>query len=151
MTEQTCPRRMLEPGPWDRAPLLDGWETGHGLVGRQEQEEKSCSFCGSLHPDTFMEWVKQGGAVHPTDKNYKAYIDYPGVDPRKGETTERIEVTRNGRGMHVTTVYGTQAKFYFQHLSEAQRIEFVDLYNNGTMKVLGNAFYQLPYFMRRKP
>ena len=30
---------------------------------------------GSLHPDLFMELVKAGAALTPTDKNYKVYVE----------------------------------------------------------------------------
>lgn len=36
-----------------------------------------CTFCGSLHPDVFMQAVRDGVLIGPTDKNYKAYIDLP--------------------------------------------------------------------------
>lgn len=146
---QTCPRRMLDWGAWERKENLDAWRTGGGLVGRQEHE-LSCSFCGSLHPDVFMDWVRQGGQISPTDKNYKAYIKYPGKDPREGETSEYELNMPSGRTVQGTSVYGIEAKFYYQHLSPEQRQEFVELYNNHTMQIgyPGN-FYVLPFFMKK--
>lgn len=69
-----------------------------------------------------MEAVRQGKSLEPTDKNYKTYVDLP---------TEF-------------------SKFYFQHLSEAQRKEFVRLVNAGTVKLAyPGHFYVLPFFMKR--
>lgn len=125
---QTCPRRMGEPGPWEREEGLDRWETGHGTVD-QDQVGLSCSFCGSLNPDRFLELVREGWIVGPTDKSYKAYLESP-QDP---------EV--QGR---------THAKFYFQHLSREQQDQFIDLHNSRQMKI-GHPghFYVPPFFTAR--
>lgn len=126
---QTCPRRFSDLGPWEREEGLDTWDIReqmhHGLRARH------CSFCGSLHPDDFMERVEQGWLVGPTDKNYKAYLG-----PNEGSSQE--------------------TKFYYQHFSEAQQDRFIELYNN---KVRGQEpamaigypgnFYRFPFFMRR--
>lgn len=118
--KQTCPRRMNELGPWERDRGLDTWLPHRGaasgvLVGTK------CSFCGSLHPDRFMELVREGWIVGPTDKSYKAYLQSP-----EG---------------------ASEAKFYFQHLSTPQRHEFVDLINAGNMQIgFPGHFYQLPFF-----
>jgi hypothetical protein len=43
------------------------------------------------------------------------------------------------------------AKFYFQHLSDAQRDHFIDLYNSRTMKLAyPHYFYARPYFVASK-
>lgn len=134
---------MNDIGPWERGEGLDDWTTGRGLAGVQG-DNLSCNFCGSLHPDTFMEWIEAGGEVTPTDKSYKAYIKCPLPNERYGEVTE--DVTEGGG--HITTVYGREAKFYYQHLSDEQKKRFVDLYNSRTMKVgYPGRFYVSPFFM----
>lgn len=176
MGRQTCPRRMSDFGPWDRAEGLDEWTTGHGLVG-QDDVGPSCSFCGSLHPDRFMELVREGWVVGPTDKNYKAYLESPLTDEQKaakrerwmerdgiarairdlgerdGKTAEQVQAdlddewTRQASGW----LHGEQsAKFYYQHLSAEQRAEFIELVNSGRM-VIGypGHFYRLPFFCGR--
>jgi hypothetical protein len=141
--KQTCSRRMSDWGTWERKEGLDTWEKGHGLVGVQG-DNLSCSFCGSLHPDTFMAWMEAGGEVTPTDKSYKAYIKCPLPNPRYGEVTEG----ETEGGSKFTQVYGSEAKFYFQHLSDDQKRRFVGLYNDRTMKVgYPGHFYQSPFFM----
>lgn len=81
---------------------------------------KTCTFCGSLHPAEFLWRVEAGEPVVPTDKNYKAYLN---DDP--------------------------WAKFYYQHLSKEQRLRFIELYNNKTMKIgMPGYFYVRPFFIR---
>lgn len=146
-TTHTCPRRMADMGPWQREPGLDTWETGHGLVGVQG-EQPSCSFCGSLNPDVFMQWLRDGAQLGTTDKSYKAYIDCPYPNDRYGETTEKQVALEDGRSYRSISVYGRTAKFYFQHLDEAQQREFVDLYNAGSIAFSGGlGFGTLPFFM----
>ena len=70
-----CPRRAENPGPW-KYDTTDTWTTGRGLIG-QDDVGPSCSYCGSLHPDRFMELIRDGWIVGPTDKNYKAYLARP--------------------------------------------------------------------------
>lgn len=147
-TTHTCPRRMNEMGPWQREPGLDTWTTGHGLVGIQG-EQPSCSFCGSLHPDVFMQWLRDGGQIGTTSKNYKVYIDCPYPNERYGETTERQVAVDGGGSYRSISVYGRTAKLYFQHLDDAQQQEFVDLYNAGRVTFAGGfGFEALPFFMR---
>ncbi|MEU1552094.1 hypothetical protein ABZ517_05155 [Streptomyces scabiei] len=167
---QTCPRRTYEMGPWERGEGLDTWSTRPG-----NGAGPSCSFCGSLHPDRFMELVHAGWIVGPTDKSYKAYLCQPLTDEEKAEhkarwmdgfTANEIRASAKDRGTtpeQVTTdlealyeaqvaplAEGTkQAKFYFQHLSEEQQHTFIDLHNSRQMQVgYPGHFYQLPYFMR---
>ena len=75
---QTCPRRMGEPGPWAREKDLDVWrELPNG--------DRTCSFCGSLHPEDFERLCDE--AADPTsdvrldhsDKPYKVYVQQSGV------------------------------------------------------------------------
>lgn len=164
-----CPRR-------DKPSLRDDrWEKGHGLV--HQKNELSCSHCGSLHPDTFMELTRDGWILTPTDKNYKVYAEQPLSDEekerrrlawRKGwrpvafsacqnsipkPTPEDVEaeLARMWVSVGQPLVWGIggelQYKFYFQHLSVAQRREFVTLYNNDALTIgYPGYFYTLPFF-----
>lgn len=76
MAKHTCPRRMNEWGPWERAEGLDEYLDGHGVIGGP----RGCSFCGSMSPDDFLAAVKSGAEVGPTDKNYKLYVSWPRPD-----------------------------------------------------------------------
>lgn len=107
-------------GPWAIKESQDTWTDRGGVA-------PSCSYCGSLHPDRFMELAREGWTVGPTDKTYKAYLSTP-----------------EGEGVH------REAKFYFQHLSEQQQNEFIELVNDHTMKVgYPGHFYVLPFFCAR--
>lgn len=128
--QQTCPRRMSDWGPWERAENLDTWTTGHGVIG-QDRVGLSCSFCGSLNPDRFMELVREGWVVGPTDKSYKAYLGRSAADSNHAGPESCSQ----------------EAKFYFQHLSAEQQAEFIELHNAGQMKIgYPGRLYTLPYF-----
>lgn len=88
------------------------------------REDNTCSYCGSLNPDEVLRRIKAGEEVGPTDKSYKLYIGKSGGD-----------------------------KAYFQHFDEKQGREFVELYNNRTMRIgLPGHFYVRPMiFAPRKP
>mgnify|MGYP000607288369 CR=1 FL=1 len=61
-----CPRRA-EVGAdisFYKLPEFDEWTSDH-----------KCSWCGSLHPDVFMTYLKQNKEITPTDKTYKVYLD----------------------------------------------------------------------------
>lgn len=171
---QTCGRRMTDGGPWERVEGVDRWETsGHGLNGQQEAG-RSCSFCGSLHPDDFLRLVGEGWIVGATDKNYKVYLARPysaeeiasrraqwestdrtvravrEIGERDGKTAEQIaaDIDKVAEVALGSSPGATIAKFYFQHLNEAQRAEFIDLYNSKRMRIDSGDFYVMPYFCR---
>jgi hypothetical protein len=82
--------------------------------------DRTCSFCGSMHPDDFMAAIKGGNQIVPTDKNYKAYVK---------------------------TSNGGQQKFYFQHLDIHQQDEFIRLYNAKSLSLATpGRFYVPPFF-----
>ena len=169
---QTCPRRMNEIGPWTREEGLDSWTTGHGVIG-QDAIGPSCNFCGSLHPDRFMELVREGWVVGPTDKNYKAYLHRPLTDDEKAKrkttwlrnfTAEEMRTAAEARGESLeqaqaeleayydaqvapTQASSTEAKFYYQHLSAEQQTEFIALYNEHRMAIgYPGHLYVTPFF-----
>lgn len=156
---QTCPRRMGEGGPWPHEENKDRWMPGHGLAG-QDAAGLSCSFCGSLHPDRFMELVREGWVVGPTDKNYKAYLGKPVTaedrEQRRAEwvdhmsplgNEDRAALAEMWEREHEHPMSSTEAKFYYQHLSPDQQREFIELYNGKQMKVgEPGHFYVWPFF-----
>lgn len=58
-----CPRRSEVVGPF-KLPEADHWGS-----------DKTCSFCGGLHPDEALRLLREGAEITPTDKNYKFYIN----------------------------------------------------------------------------
>lgn len=86
-------------------------------------QKRACSYCGSMPPDAFMAALREGAEIEPTDKSYKAYL---------------------------TTASGERGKFYYQHLSEEQRHEFLALLNERPRRfAIGypGHFYVLPFFL----
>lgn len=157
--KQTCPRRGEIGQRWEEGK--DTWTVrgrrGSGLLG---DGLRTCSYCGSLHPDDFMTGIEESTyQVGPTDKNYKAYV---GLLPSAEEAAAadvrfeaRIKDFNEERQKHERQIrmdFGVRdvAKFYYQHLSEDQRRRFVDLYNDHTMKIgYPHHFYVNPFFMTR--
>lgn len=136
MTEKfTCPRRAAEGHATDNSPLrydgsnLDEW-----------REDRTCSYDGSMHPDDFMQAVRDRAIqIGPTDKSYKFYLDEPLTDEQQAaRRQERID-SYVSRGVSVEVA--TEAvekdplpysgkrfgKFYTHHLSPEQSEEFVRL------------------------
>ena len=110
-----CPRRYVEliaePG------LPDTWQN-KGVV-------RTCSYCGSLHPEAFMKLATEGSELGPTDKNYKVYIKAPLLDV-------------------------AMPKFYFQHLPYEDRRNFLDLLNTRKLNIdYPGHFYVLPFFIHK--
>lgn len=166
--EHLCPRRaeapLQLPGPdrWDNRPSL---AQGIGPC---------CSYCGSLNPEVFMEKIREGWIVGPTDKSYKAYLQQPytpeelegirtadaiwkAVKQRKldegaAEDEAAAAADEHWGKHHGTAVQGlTVAKFYYVHLSEQQQHEFIELHNAKAMKIgFPGHFYAVPFFCQRQ-
>lgn len=108
-----CPRRaeLGNPSVFN-LPTDDAW--------REENLKRTCSYCGSLHPDEFMARAEAGEELVPTDKDYKVYVG------------------------------AARDKFYFQHLSTEQKQRFVDLLNSKRFTIgYPGSFYALPFFIKR--
>ncbi|EPR09880.1 hypothetical protein M527_07070 [Sphingobium indicum IP26] len=92
------------------------------------QEDRTCSYCGSLHPDVLFEQIEKGAQFGPTDKSHKVYVHL-------------IDHVVRGAG-----------KFYFQHLDQSQRGKFIELLNAGAVNIgYPGHFYVLPFFAMRAP
>ena len=141
-----CPRRNEDA----RSDLMFPHEDGY-------RDDDTCSFCGSLNPDTFMTRLEAGElTLGTTDKNYKVYVtvasgpmlkqtyrDCPSDGPRCAGPNECT---------HWITRESNHGKFYFQHLSVEQRQRFVELYNDQRLVFEGGySFYVLPFFFRIAP
>lgn len=162
----TCPRRvengMADPNSPFRGAgeLLDSWRA-----------DGSCSYCGSMNPDTFMAHLEAGDAeLTPTDKTYKAYIETPnplvgqivviggesgpafgndGKPTKPDLTPEEIKAGRYDRKIEGPAGKMAHAKFYFQHLSDDQKRRFVELLNAKRLRFsFPGHFYVAPYFIR---
>lgn len=162
MSGHTCPRRA-EGGPWAQRPTAeaadgpDDYQPGGGLVG----QPRACTYCGSMSPEDFLDAVKAGAEVGPTDKSYKVYVrGMPNPDPDRlhvltsssqpreglkswGELSkaERKAVKAGGGRDRKNWFYSfrtmatVDGKFYFGHMSEAQGSEFKRLYLDGKVNM----------------
>jgi len=94
------------------------------------QEDGTCSYCGSLSPELFLDGIEKGELeVEPTDKNYKVYV-------------------RRLAGEKLPLPSGNMGKFYFQHFSAEQKHKFIDMVNEKRIKFgTPGYFYRLPFFM----
>lgn len=116
------------------------------------RDDETCSYCGSLHPDTLMARIEAGDVeLGPTDKGYKVYVDNKGGEPFR-QTYRNCPRDAGCTGpdncSHWVTREASQTKFYFQHLSAAQRTRFVELLNQGKMHLgFPGYFYTLPFFI----
>jgi len=74
LERQTCGRRMVDFGPWEKRENIDIWT-------KMPNGDRCCSFCGSIHPSDLIEIVKSHGrgAIEFTNKSYKWYVHRPGV------------------------------------------------------------------------
>lgn len=98
--------------------------TGYPTSDTYESDD-TCSYCGSMHPDVFMTRL-EGGDIElgPTDKSYKIYV-----------------TNKGGRSLPYT-------KFYFQHLSNNQRLQFIQLLNGKKVHIgYPGHFYTTPFFI----
>ncbi|RWX72567.1 hypothetical protein [Mesorhizobium sp. M2A.F.Ca.ET.039.01.1.1] len=69
----------------DNNPLADRSFPGFDHWRKQPNGDRTCSFCGSLHEDDFLEIIdayargEPGYSFDPTTKGYKRYAHRPGV------------------------------------------------------------------------
>lgn len=145
--EMECPRRA-ESG------------MGHVFPGPDtyQEEDDTCSYCGSLNPDTLMKRLEAGNiTLGPTDKNYKVYVGNKGGLAFKQhyrdcyshkDAVGYVPCTGPDDCTHWTTREQSHAKFYFQHLSVEQRKRFVELLNEKKLHIGDPGhFYARPFFV----
>ena len=120
--KHTCPRRA-EVGMDHEGPIRGSGKNRDTWDYRTEDGPWQCSWCGSVHPEYFLVRLRLGDELGPTDKDYKAYLDYD----------------------------NSHYKFYYQHLSLEQRHEFIDMLNAQRINFgFPGYFTRLPYFIKVK-
>lgn len=136
-----CPQRM------------PGFPYAAGLAGpdHYRPDDHSCSYCGSLDPDVFMARLEAGDiALGTTTKNYKVYVVNAGGAPMLQTHRNDNSKSADPKDWTWVTQETSQAKFYFEHLSEAQRTRFIELANAGKLQFEGGlGFAPLPFFVGR--
>lgn len=137
-----CPRRaenFVLPGDKTSEDYFDG--------------DDSCSYCGSLNPDILMTRLESGDVeLGPTDKSYKVYVKNLGGEKFKMWHSRKCPdvMTCDRRTcQHWTKDERDQTKFYFQHLSQEQKIRFIELLNDKKLKIgEPGHFYSRPFFIK---
>lgn len=155
MNDKTyCPRAVMEGRGGPNVPFkppFNGEMTW--------REDNTCSWCGSLHQDEFMRRLEAGDIeVGPTDKSYKVYVRNVGGENFK-QTSRNCPVhpcpdvtdTQGNVNVENCTHWVTRevdgTKFYFHHLTDAQRARFIELHNAGKIKLgYPHYFYVTPFF-----
>lgn len=118
-----------------------------------DDSDDSCSYCGSLNPDTFMARLEVGDVLlGSTDKNYKVYVLNKGGQNFKQtyrSYSQGVSDWQPDTCTHWVTQETSRTKFYFQHLSDEQKNRFIELYNQKRIGFEGGfGFYVLPFFCR---
>lgn len=120
----------------------------HGKPDTWDERDGGCTYCGSLRPDIFMERLRKGDvSLCPTDKNYKVYIRNKGGEPfRQSYRIDKCETADRAKWVW-TTDEVDEMKFYFEHLSEDQKKEFIVLMNDRKISLdFPGYFYRMPFF-----
>ncbi len=93
-------------------------------------ENGLCSNCGSLRPEVFLQRLRdQDIELGPSDSNFYVHVINNGGDPFPEQ----------------------EAIFYFFHLNEEQRDEFVRIWNFVEVSIgYPGHFYYLPFFVKPK-
>ena len=81
MTEtMLCPRRAEGGAAVHMLPENDEWIGGEKSWTEfsLSWKPRTCSYCGSLHPEDTLKLVREGWEDEPTTKHYKGYLHPPG-------------------------------------------------------------------------
>lgn len=141
--EHYCPRRGENPMGEMLAEEFRGPDHWH--------LDNSCTYCGSLNPDEFMQRLEAGDIeLDPTSKTYKVYVRNRGGQ----ELQQYYRDCPAGSGCtgpsdctHWATRPIGQVKFYFQHLSRDQRRRFVEMLNANMLHISEPGYFQpVPFF-----
>ena len=60
--------------------LRTNWMYG-GTRWKWNEQPRTCSYCGSVHPKDAVDLIMKGWRIEPTTKNYKFYLEPPHGDP----------------------------------------------------------------------
>lgn len=135
-----CPRRS--ESPFKAIVEGDHW-----------QGDDTCSYCGSLNPETLMARIEKGDIeLGSTDKSYKVYVKNKGgakFPIWHTRTCPDVMTCDSKTCTHWTKDERDTTKFYFQHLDLTQQERFVTLYNEKKLPFgPSEGFYVLPFFMK---
>lgn len=103
------------------------WLPGEDRWGTRDSDKwpegfpkpRSCSFCGSVHPDDLIVLLEMDWEYEPSTKGYKSYWNPPGTQARYKEVLAEIkrrELHKLGEPNHVSPV--PPVKMYGNHVTE---------------------------------
>ena len=137
MTEATiCPRREenrtapIRPNGDDKVlppSELDEWSTDRwkDWPASLGTAPRSCSYCGSIHPDDAIRLIQSGWEIEPTTKCYKWYINTPGSKLHHMRVMR--DIANPPEAMHARVI--PMVKFHGPHGSPAQLVALNKLYD----------------------
>lgn len=102
------------------APRVDPPKLDHWRPPRDGERYRTCSYCGSMHPDDLFTEIENGHELGPTDKNYKVYV--------------------GGRGKFYFQHLDSDQQQRFIDLLNAGKMKIG----------MPGHFYSMPFFMRRR-
>jgi len=175
--QQTCPRRMYDFGPWKREENLDHWERRKdgadvrkcSFCGSMHPDDfmaaaKAGAELGPTHksskvhvhdlPSTAPGRLRIVGSGNHPGAGLTAYKELSKEHRRAVRAEYRRgkrfpDDYRQGYFLLAPTRPTTEGKFYFQHLSEEQQHEFIDLLNAKALTIgYPGRFYRLPFFIQ---
>lgn len=93
----------------------DTWRPPRNRGAGLGDDLRSCSYCGSMHPDDVFVVIEAGGKFDGTDKNYKAYVGSGKFYFQHFSVPEQlrfIELVNAGKvkGLYVTPFFMTRSK-----------------------------------------
>ena len=157
--ELWCPRRNEFAGTaLGNALGPDAWQDLTKAFGGDNSAGPTCSYCGSIRPEEFLEKVRGGWIVVPTDQRSRCYLDKPYEPAEMNKIKERNggwQVVRQDRLSDGDTeeeaaaaadawwteneapgIGGRSAgTLYYAHLDAPQQAEFLELYRSGAMRM----------------
>jgi hypothetical protein len=123
---QTCPRRMQEPGPWEQEEGLDQWVGNHWNPYYHSRwpgefpKPRTCSFCGSIHPEDAINLLMLGWENEKSTKGYKGYLHPPGFHEQQKAVLTMIQEKRQDFPDPKYPDPLPPAKIYTMHFSSEQ-------------------------------
>ena len=130
--KQMCPRRkehgsnsvfnFPETDKWE----TDRWSARESDIWKWEWKPRTCSFCGSIHPEDAIKLLKEGWEIEATGKGYKRYLEPPGykkaMEKLIGNVRQRnLEAEDNPFDNNETWSPTPPVKLYTMHFDQEER------------------------------
>lgn len=136
----TAEESAAKSAEWNAEHPDNGWQMpdDHMLwKGEPWMMPRTCSFCGSVHPDDAILLMSNGWEVEATGKSYKRYLNPPGTAQRLATLMRRLDAREPEPFRAVPSVWSPTppVKLYTMHMSEAQ----VGVFNAALRAIFGES------------